>query len=129
VISGLAKEDFRMKRRTWVALTVLVILLVILSCAKAYHPYVPTSQVPRIVYINGDVENLRSVAGKLLGKPVYIEVTTPEGVAETGKLISIGEDDLVMSPGYYFSTEGESAGKVDIEKIIPKKDIIILKVF
>jgi hypothetical protein len=118
-----------MKRNTWVVLTILLISLVMLSCAKPYHPYVPTSQVPRMVYMNGDVENLRSVAGKLYGKAVYIEVTTGKGVAETGKLISIGEDDLVMSPGYYFSAEGESPAKVEIEKTIPKRDIMVLKVF
>jgi hypothetical protein len=112
-----------------IAVTVLVLSSLTLSCGRAYQPYVPDTEVPRMIYMGYDVRNLTTVASKLYNKNVYIEITTSEGVAETGKLIRIGDVDLVMSPGYYYSTEGETTVKVDIEKVIPKDKIIIMKVF
>jgi hypothetical protein len=118
-----------MKGQISVAATILVILLVMLSCAKPYHPYVPDTRIPRMIYMEDDVQNLQTVAGKLSGRMVYVQVTTRKGVTEVGKLLRIGEDDVVLSPGYYYSVSGESTGKVDIEKLIPKNEILLLKVF
>ena len=76
-----------------------------------------------------EVQNLETVAGRLYDKRVYIEVTTRNGVKETGRLIRIDEADLVMSPHYYYSSRGDSVVKVEVEEVIPKDEIIILKVF
>ena len=117
--------------RSWrlIVTTALVLLGLALSCGKPYQPYVPDTELPRMVYTGDDVRNLKTVPGRLYNKQVYVEVTTAEGVAETGKLISLRKDDLVVSPGYYYSTERDSTVKIDIEKVIPKDKVIILKVF
>jgi hypothetical protein len=118
-----------MENRRWFAVTLVVVSLLILSCAKAYHPYVPETQVPKMVYVNGDVENLRTIAGRLYDKVVYVQVTTRKEIAATGKLVQIGEDDIVISPGYYYTNQAGTATKVDVEKIIPKKDILVLTLY
>jgi len=118
-----------MKSWRLIATAALVLLTLALSCGKPYQPYIPDTELPRMVYMGDDVRNLKTVPGRLYNKQVYVEVTTAEGVAATGKLLRIGKDDLVVSPGWYYSTEKDSTMKIDIEKVIPKDKVIILKVF
>ena len=112
-----------------IVITALVLLSLMFSCGRAYQPYRPSTELPRMVYTGDEIQNLRTVPGRIYNKQVYVEVTTTEGVAETGRLIRLGEYDLVMSPGYYYSTERDSTVKIDIEKVILKDKILILKVF
>jgi hypothetical protein len=118
-----------MKREISIGITILVISLLTLSCGKTYTRYMPDTDLPRMVYMENDVQNLETVGGRLNDKPVYVEVTTRKGERDTGKLMRIDEDDLVISLGYYYSREGESVVKVDVEKLIPKGEILILKIF
>jgi len=112
-----------------IGITVLVLLSLVLSCGKPYQPYMPSTELPRMVYTGDEILNLRTVPGRMYNKHVYVEVTTAEGVAERGKLIRLGKEDLVLSPGWYYSSEKDSTVKIDIEKVIPKDKVIILKVF
>jgi hypothetical protein len=117
--------------RPWrlIVTTALLLLSLLFSCGRPYQPYVPDTDMPRMVYTGHEIRNLETVPGRMYNKHVYVEVTTTEGIAETGRLIRIGQDDLVMSPGWYYSTESDSTMKMDIEKVIPKDKVIILKVF
>ena len=118
-----------MKREISIGIMILVISLLTLSCAKDYTRYPPGSGLPRMIYIGDEVQKLETVGSKLQDKQVYIEVRTRKGEKETGKLMRIDDNDLVMSLGYYYSREGESTQKVDVEKLIPKDEIVLLKVF
>ena len=112
-----------------IATLALLLLSLVFSCGKPYQPYVPDTDMPRMVYTGDEVRNLKTVPGRMYNKNVYVEVTTTEGVAQTGRLIRLSQEDLVMSPGWYYSTEKDSTVKIDIEKVIPKDKVIILKVF
>ena len=112
-----------------IAISALALLSLVFSCGKPYQPYVPSTELPRMVYTGDEIPSLKTVPGRMYNKHVYVEVTTTEGVAETGKLIRLGQEDLVLSPGWYYSTEKDSTVKVDIEKVIPKDKVIILKIF
>jgi hypothetical protein len=109
---------------------ILVMVFLTLSCGRAYYRYVPNTMLPRMVYM-GDEEilNLGTVAARLYDRNVLVEVTTRDGATRTGKLLRIDEGELMMSPSYYYDMSEESSGKVDVEEIIPKDQIIILKIF
>ncbi len=118
-----------MKRQTLGMLGILVGVVMALSCAKAYHDYTPETELPRMVYVEDEVESLTTVPGWLVGKRVFVEVTTTDCVMETGKLIRITENVLVMSPHYYYSTVQDSMVKLETERVIPKDEIVILKIY
>jgi hypothetical protein len=110
---------------------ILVIVFLTLSCGgRTYYRYVPNTVVPRMVYLGEEeILNLGTVAARLYDKNVLVEVTTRDGATRTGKLLRIDEGELMMSPSYYYEMTEESAGKVDVEEVIPKDQITILKVY
>ena len=118
-----------MRRQICMGALILVLVLLTLSCGKTYYRYVPGKDMPRMVYWEDDILDLETVAARLYDKQVFIEVTTRDGETETGKLIRIDEGDLVMSPSYYYDTVDETVTRVDVEEIIPKDQILILKVY
>jgi len=119
-----------MRRRVCLGAMILVMVFLTLACGRAYYSYMPTTEFPRMVYIEKeDILNLGTVASRLYAGTVYVDVTTRDGVKRTGKLLRIDEGELMMSPSYYYDMAEESAGKVDVEVIIPKDQITILKVY
>ncbi len=119
-----------MRRQVWLGTMLLVIILLTLSCGRTYYSYVPNTEFPRMIYIEKEeILNLETVAARLYDKNVFVEVTTRDGATRTGKLLRIDEGELMMSPSYYYDMSEESAGKVDVEEIIPKDQIVVLKVY
>lgn len=120
-----------MKRQICAGAIILVILLLTLSCGggKVYYNYVPNTDLPRMVYWEEDILPLETVSGRLYNKQVFVEITKRDGETQTGKLVLIGKTDLVMTSQYYYSTLGDSLVKVDVEAVVPKDEIVILKVF
>ena len=119
-----------MRRQVCFGAMILVIMLLTLSCGKTYYSYVPTAEYTRMVYMEKeDILNLETVAARLYDKQVYVEVTTRDGKKRTGKLIRIDGGDLMMTPSYYYDTVDESMVRVDVEEVIPKDQILVLKVF
>jgi hypothetical protein len=124
------KEGFQMRRRVYLGAIVLVMVFLSLACGRTYYSYMPTTEFPRMVYIDkADILNLGTVAARLYAGNTYAEVTTRDGVIRTGKLLRIDEGELMMSPSYYYEMSEESSGKVDVEEVIPKDQILILKVY
>jgi hypothetical protein len=125
-----AKEESRMRRQICTGAIILVILLLTLSCGgRTYFNYMPSTDLPRMVYWEDEIQSIETVSGRLYNKDVFVEITTRDGKTETGKLILIGRTDLVMSSKYYYSALGDSLVKVDVEAVVPKDEILILKVF
>ncbi len=119
-----------MRRQVWLGTMLLVIMLLTLSCGRTYYKYVPNTILPRMIYMGEEeILNLGTVAARLYDKNVFVEVTTRDGVTRTGKLLRIDEGELMMSPSYYYDMSEESAGKVDVEEVIPKDQIVVLKVY
>jgi hypothetical protein len=109
---------------------ILVMVFLMLGCGRTYYSYMPTAEFPRMVYFEKeDILNLGTVASRLYAGNVYVDVTTRDGVKRTGKLLRIDEGELMMSTGYYYEMAEDSAGKVEVEEVITKDQIIILKVY
>jgi hypothetical protein len=109
---------------------ILVMVFLMMACGRTYYSYMPTTEFPRMVYFEKeDILNLGTVAGRLYAGDVYVDVFTRDGVKRTGKLLRIDEGELMMTPSYYYDMGEESSGKVDIEVVIPKDQIIILTVY
>jgi len=119
-----------MKRQVCLGAMILIMVFLALSCGRVYYRYVPNAVSPRMIYMGEDeILNLGTVAARLYSKDVLVEVTTQDGVIRTGKLLRIDEGDLTMSPSYYYDMTEESSGKVDVEEVIPKDRIMVLKVY
>ena len=119
-----------MRRRVCLGAMVLVMVFLSLACGRTYYSYMPTTELPRMVYVGEeDIMNLGTVAARLYAGNVYVDVTTQDGITTTGKLLRIDEGELMMTPSYYYDMAEESSGKVDVEKVIPKDEIILLKVY
>jgi predicted DNA-binding antitoxin AbrB/MazE fold protein len=116
----------RTKKLSILALMSCLVLTV--ACSNAVHKYHTSDLQPRMVYVGGQLEPIRT-ADLSNGEKIYAEVRTTEGVKETGKLIRISENDLILSEGYYYSTVNDSLKRFESQKVIPKEDILILKVW
>jgi len=117
------------KSQIFKAAVTFVMILLTAACAKTHYPYAPKAEMPRMIYVDKDLQNLKTDDGKLTGQRVYVAVTTKEGTMETGKLVRITELDLVMIPEYYYESVNDSVFKYEPEKVIPKDEILILKVY
>ncbi len=119
-----------MKHNRYIAMLVLSFLLFGVACSSKQHiqEYTPKQAFPRMIYFGDEVEPLKT-ENVIDEKEIYIEVRTKKGAKETGKLIRITENELVMSRGFYYPFENESLSKFESEITIPKQDIFILKVW
>ena len=119
-----------MRRRVCMGAMILVTVFLMLGCGRTYYSYMPITESPRMIYIEKeDILNLGTVASRLYAGTVYVDVTTRDGVTRTGKLLRIDEGELMMSPSYYYDMAEESSGRVDVEEVIPKDQITVLKVY
>jgi hypothetical protein len=109
---------------------ILVMVFLTLACGRTYYSYMPTTEFPRMIYVEKeDILNLGTVAGRLYAGSVYVDVFTRDGVKTTGKLLRIDEGELMMTPSYYYDMAEESSGRVDVEVVIPKDQIMFLVVY
>ena len=118
-----------MKHHSGTAVVVLSIVLLAAGCVRTYSQYTPMKELPRMIYVQGELGRLKTDANQLAGKGVIVEVTTTSGITETGKLVRITDCHLVMSPVFCSSGEDDPAFQLEAEKMIPKDEILILKVF
>ncbi|GEM_PF-6349268 len=120
-----------MKHSRYTAWALLVYLLFNLACARTIydHKYFPKQAFPRMVYIEDQVQRLKTEADIPDERQIYIEVETKAGTQETGRLIRITEKDLVLSRGFYYSTVKDSTLRIENKIAIPKQEILILKIW
>jgi hypothetical protein len=123
-------EERLMKHSRYIVMSVLSFLLFGVACSSKQHiqEYTPKQAFPRMIYIEDQVKPLKT-EDVIDEKQIYVEVRTKKGTKETGKLIRITENELVMSRGFYYPFEDESLSKFESEITIPKQDIFILKVW
>jgi len=120
-----------MKHNRYTAWVIFAYLLFYLACARTIynHQYFPKQAFPKMVYIEDQVQRLKTEADIPDEKQIYIEVETKSGTQETGRLIRITENDLVLSRGFYYSTVKDSTLRIENKIALPKQEILILKVW
>jgi hypothetical protein len=82
-----------------------------------------------MIYVHDEVESLKTVQDLPEGEGIYTEVRMADGKKETGRLIRITEFDLVLNDGYYYSMVNDSLTRIESQKILPKEDILILRIW
>lgn len=120
-----------MKRDKYVILWLCACLLFNMACAKKLykHHYYPQETFAKMVYVGNEVQRLKTGEFIPNEKLVYVEVRTKKGKLETGKLIGITEWDLIISRRFYFAKANDETSKVEDVIVIPKGEVLILKVW
>lgn len=104
------------------------------GCARTEYqyrqmPYFPVDELPRQVYVENQVHQLTTNGTIAESDRVLVEVRTIEGRQEKGRLISISESEILMSSTFYYEADGDSTAKIEKEVVIPKDEVLILKVW
>jgi len=119
-----------MNNKRHFAITLTILLLFATACGKnVITRYHSEDTVPRLVYVHDNVQGLEADDGLLSEKQIYTEVRTKKGDKESGILVDITKNDLVLSEGYYYSTVNDSTKRMESQVVIPKENIMILKVW
>ncbi len=123
-----------MNRTGIVALFILAGAGLALSCSRPvyryeYTPYYPVYDIPRKVYVEDHVNPLYTDGAIPESSMTFVEVRTREGRRERGKLLQITMENLIMSDGYRYADPDDATSIIENEIIIPKSDILILKVW
>ncbi len=119
-----------MNCRNYTTLVLFVCLLLPLACAKTLHRYQPQETLPKIIYIENDAQFLKTQHEIPLERQMYTEVRMADGDLETGRVLRITEEDLILSTGYYYAVVDDTSRiRIENEKVIPKEDILIMRVW
>ncbi len=120
-----------MRYTRYIVLALFVYLVFNMACSKSLHKYenFQRQDFPRMVYIENEVEPLNTQVTLPGESKIYVELRKKDGVMETGRLIRITEKDVILSRGFYYSTVSDSTVKAENKIVIPKEDILILKVW
>jgi hypothetical protein len=86
-------------------------------------------EFPRKIYIAEQVNPLNSEGIVPEKKQPFVEITRRDGDKEVGKLKAIREEEIVLILGYYFDEKKYTTVRKDVEVKIPKKDILLLKIW
>jgi hypothetical protein len=111
------------------ALALVAIVIFTVACASSINRYYPQTSSPRMVYFYDQVEGLKTDKDLIDGNRVYTEIRTKEGDKKTGMLIRLTEDELVLNDGYYYSKVNDSLERFESHQVIPKEEILILRVW
>lgn len=117
----------RLNGTTVIAL--MVCLVATIACSSSIHRYHPTETAPKMVYIGDDLEHIRTARDLVDENRIYTEIRTKSGVKESGMLVRITDDDLILSRGYHYSKVDDSMTRIENYKNIPKEDVLIMKVW
>ena len=118
-----------MKSGRNVTLAIITFVVATAACGQSINRYYPKPGSPRMIYFADQVQNLKTDEDLTNGKQVYTEVQTKQGKKSTGMLVRIDDTELVLNKGYYYSEVDESLVRFESQKVIPKKDILILRVW
>lgn len=84
---------------------------------------------PRMVYIDNEVQKLKTSTDIPSYRPHYVEVRTKAGAQQGGKLLRITEGEVTFMQQTYRKAAGDSLRKVENKVSVPKPEILILKVW
>jgi hypothetical protein len=118
-----------MKPKSYTASALVVFVLLTAGCAKTIHHYTPEENLPTMIYIEDEVKRLQTEVDISYEEYMYAEITTKKGKRETGRIIRITKEDLVFSPGFYYSTVDDTLVKMESRIAMPKEEIFILKIW
>jgi len=120
-----------MKLHNSIALIFAALLLNVACNKKALNnqPIFSPEGFPRMVYVDNEVQKLKTAADIPNYSPVYVEVRTKAGDQKAGKLLRITESAVVLHQAVYRKTAGDSLLKVENKITVPKQEVLILKVW
>jgi hypothetical protein len=99
------------------------------NCTQKLLRYTPREALPRMIYLESEVHSLRADSNSLEGKQMYVELRTKQGGMESGRLVEITEEDIVLAPGFYYTAVNDSVRKVVPRVAVPKGNVFLLKVW
>jgi hypothetical protein len=120
------------RRILWLA---AVLALTGFSCSREvihryeYMPGFTIDAIPQKVYVEDQVNVLNTGGALPAGGTVFVEVRRKDGVQERGMLKQVTYGDLIMSRGYKYAVPDDTTKVIEDEISIPKKHILILKVW
>jgi hypothetical protein len=94
-----------------------------------HMPYFHADVVPSMVYVGNQVNSLNTNGQLPLDRKLFAEVRTREGHQKTGRILQITDRNLILSTGYYNLSSIDTTAVVENRMIIPKKEILILKIW
>jgi hypothetical protein len=124
-----SKEVRRMNQNKYIILLLLVYLAFTMACGETLYHYYPKETLPKKIYVGNEVELLKTNVDIPLERQMYVKIRTKTGVEENGRLIRITEEDLIFALGYYYSTINDTLRRLESQKVIPKDEILILKIW
>lgn len=121
-----------MKLQNLIKFTAAALWLLTVACAnKAYNQQAVLlrEDEPRMVYIDNEVQKLKTSTDIPSYRPLYVEVRTKAGAQQGGKLIRITEGEVIFTQQTYRKAAGDSLRKIENNVSVPKPEILILKVW
>jgi hypothetical protein len=107
----------------------MICMLVFVACSGTINRYHPSERLPQRIYFGDELNLVKDEKDLSNERLIYTEIRTREGEERTGKLIRITESDLVLSEGYYYRSVDDTLSRVENRKVIPRADILLLKVW
>ena len=107
----------------------MVCLVVSIDCAGTINRYHPSERLPQRIFFDDELNPIKDARDLSNEKNIYTEIRTKEGEEKTGKLIQITESDLVLSEGYYYRSVDDPLSRIEKRKVIPRAEILLLKVW
>ncbi len=120
-----------MKPYNYIAL-IFVAVLFNTACNKKtlkQQPVFSPEGFPRMVYVDNEVQKLKTSGDIPSGRPVYVEVRTKTGEQKAGKLIRITDSEVVLQQAVYRRAAKESLLQVESKIAVPKPEVLILKIW
>lgn len=93
------------------------------------QPVFARDDQPRMIYIDDEVQKLKTTADIPSYRPLYVEVRTKTGMQKAGKLIRITDGEVIFAQQNYCKTGGDSLRYVESNVRVPKPEILIMKVW
>jgi len=121
-----------MQLHNLVKFAVAALWLFTVACAnKTYNnqPVFARDDQPRMVYIDNEVQKLKTSADIPSYRPLYVEVRTKAGTQQAGQLIRITDGEVIFTQQTYRKAAGDSLYKVESKVSVPKPEVLILKVW
>ncbi len=107
----------------------MICMFVSVSCSGTINRYHPSESLPQRIYFDDELNLIKDEKDLSKERLIYTEIRTREGEERTGKLIRITESNLILSEGYYYRSVDDTLTRVENRKVIPRADILLLKVW
>jgi hypothetical protein len=120
-----------MKSYSYIA-AILAAFLFNTACSQknlSNRPAFSPEGFPRMVYVDDEVQKLKTSVDIPSHRPVYVEVRTKEGHQRAGKLLRITEIEVVLHEAVYRKTAGDGFRIIESKIAVPKQEVLIMKIW